>query len=170
MNISNEDVKLSSGFRYGTIFKMNPEVSSIEASNVSENEIRHRIRNGFQLNAETCVLKSPEERKQAEDLLFSYRDLFAWNGECGRTDLIEHKIPLKPNTGPVYVRTRPLNPNLEAGFKDQILSWLQNGIIRECKSPYSAGVVVVPKKRLPGQVQTYRYCIDYRWGIPCRVP
>ena len=162
MNITGEDIRIEKGFRYGTVFRVNPCLASMEAGRLSENEIRLKIRNGFKLNAETCALKSPEEKQEAEDLLFDYRDLFAWNGECGRTSLIDHRIPLKPNTGPIYVRTRPLNPNLEAGFRDQILGWLKNGIIKECKSPYNAGVVVVPKKRLPGQVQTYRYCIDYR--------
>ena len=167
MNITDSKVVIPKGIRYGEVMalEMEPFCATVQAAENSEEDmhtLRSKIQKSFKLDSDTCVLKDPVQRKRAEDLLLSYHDLFSWDGSYGRTDLVVHRIPLKPGTKPVAMRSRPVNPVLEESLKAQIDKWLKEGIIRESQSEWNAGLVVVPKKTPPGQPQKYRFCIDYR--------
>ena len=164
MNITETTVTFPQGLRFGEVVSCPQEqVSAMSGGRLpSEGEIRSHIRNGFGLNGPNSVLTRSEDRQRAEDLIFEYRDLFAWDGQPGRTHLIQHRIPLKKGTAPIFVRTRAMNPSMEEGFKEQLLQWLRTGVIKETSSPYNAGIVVVPKKTAPGDPPKFRYCLDFR--------
>ena len=69
---------------------------------------------------------------------------------------MEHYI----NTGnsrPVAVSPYRMNPLKKELLKKELDSLLEQGIIEECKSPYTSPVILAPK--LNGKVQL---CIDYR--------
>lgn len=144
MNITSEPVTFPKGLRYGELVRIESQIlaaiSPVES--VPEPSMRERIRKGFKLDDPTCVLTSQKDRKRAEDLLYDFRDLFAWDSLPGKTNLIEHRIPLKEGTPPIHCKTRPMNPQMEEVFKEQLLTWLRTGVIKETKSPYNAGVVI----------------------------
>ena len=167
MNISNYPVKLTKGMRYGDVTYVDPvAINSLyelcALALPSEEETREKIRTGFKLLEDTCVLKTPEERKRAEDLLWEFRDVFSWDGSYGKTHLIKHYIPLKKGTRPIASKVRPMNPILESNFKAQLDEWIRHGIVKPSKSEWNSTVVPVPKKAQPGKAPEVRYCLDFR--------
>ena len=165
MNIGSTPVTLCQGMRYGELTFVDAEAihalfEICAMSAPSEEEMREKIRKGFKLNEPTCVLKTPEEKKKAEDLLFEFRDCFSWDGSYGRTDLIKHYIPVKKGTRPIASRVRPMNPILESNFKAQLDDWISHGIVKPSKSEWNSTVVPVPKKvTTPGKPPDIRYCL-----------
>ncbi len=104
-------------------------------------------------------LKRPTELAQAVAVLLPYYDMFAWTGQVGHTDLLQHDIELEPGNRPINCRYRPLNPIMEADLRRQIDTWLKLGVIEAAQSPWNFCLVAAPKKSSPNQ---YRWCIDYR--------
>ena len=48
-----------------------------------------------------------EERQEAELVLSTWRDLFVWKlEEMPVTDLVEHRIPVRPNPQPIQARDK----------------------------------------------------------------
>ena len=99
---------------------------------------------------------SPEERSRLLQLVDEYPECFAWNGELGRCDLIQHRIHLTSDV-PVH---RPAYKVAHADrqvIEKEVREMLDKGVIEPSISPYAAGVVLVPKKS--GET---RFCVDYR--------
>jgi len=57
---------------------------------------------------------------------------------------------------PIYQRSRRLSPKEKAFVENQVVEWIEEGIIRP-SSDYASPIVIVPKKD-----GTFRVCIDYR--------
>ena len=167
MNISDQTVKLTKGMRYGEVTYVDPvAINSLyelcAISMPSDEEIRDKIKSGFGLQTDTCVLKTEADRKRAEELLWEFRDVFSWDGSYGKTHLIKHYIPLKKGTRPIASKVRPMNPILESNFKTQLDEWIRHGIVKPSKSEWNSTVVPVPKKAQAGKAPEIRYCLDFR--------
>ena len=122
--------------------------SEHEADSTSETSpARHSINIGA---------ASPEERSQLLELVEEYSECFAWDGELGNCDLIQHRIELttdEPVRRPAYRVAQVDRDTIEREVRDM----LEKGVIEPSVSPYAAGVVLVPKKS--GET---RFCVDYR--------
>ena len=103
------------------------------------------------------AVKDPKDRVRAIGLILKYWGVFSWTGEYGRTNLVQHHIPLKPDARPVRIPFRPVNPNLETSLHDQIKDWLAKDVIEPSYSDWNAPMVAVLKPS--GKV---RWCVDYR--------
>ena len=91
------------------------------------------------------LLKDPDLKRRAVALLLKHWDVFSFDGTYGRTNLIKHKIRLKPGTQPSHQRYRPVNPALEGDLKKQLDKWLEQGICEKATSPWNSGLVAAPK-------------------------
>ena len=76
------------------------------------------------------------------------------------TDMVEHQL-LVENVQPIR-RTQYQTPYaLRSETKAKIEKMLEKGIIRESCSPWSAPVILMPKKS-PGGKPKFRFCVDFR--------
>lgn len=106
---------------------------------------------------ERNVTLTDKEVNLAAGLLEEFRDAFAVNDEdCGRTDLVQHRI----NTGDtIPIRQRPRR--LPLAKREEVYGLIQdmgrNGTIEPSTGPWSSPVVLVGKK--DGGT---RFCVDYR--------
>ena len=99
---------------------------------------------------------STEERSRLLQVVNNFSECFAWNGELGMCDLVQHRIELTtdvPVQRPAYKVAHADRKFIEEEVRDM----LAKGVIEPSVSPYAAGVVLVPKKS--GEV---RFCVDYR--------
>ena len=98
------------------------------------------------------------------DLILSFSSVVSWNGEPGRTHLGETFIDTGSNK-PVKCPVQNLSPDVEKIVLEQVDQWLKDGtIVSVCDkgSPWNSRILVVPKKRIEGQPQRWRCCIDFR--------
>ena len=103
------------------------------------------------------VLKDNKDRSDAVALLLKYFDIFAFDGDYGHTDLMEHCIDVEPGTQPIYEKYRPPNPLLEESMKKQLDLWLKHGVIQPSNSPWNFNLLAAVKKGLK-----IRWCCDWR--------
>lgn len=103
---------------------------------------------------------APSERAALIELLRKYETLFDEPGVEGCKLPVEHRIetgdakPIAKRPYPVPERQRPI-------IAEQIQEMLTKGVIRPSDSPWSAPVVIVPKKSPDGE-RKYRFCTDFR--------
>ncbi|KAL7880767.1 hypothetical protein SRHO_G00030210 [Serrasalmus rhombeus] len=103
----------------------------------------------------TCL--TPSEIPQLETLLKDFADVFSSHPyDYGRTDLTHHAI----DTGdakPIKLRPYRASPATQVLLQQEVDKLLEQGVIEESHSPWSAPVVLVRKKD-----GTHRFCVDYR--------
>ncbi|XP_045482795.1 uncharacterized protein LOC123686605 [Harmonia axyridis] len=109
----------------------------------------------IQAAAEHLLDLTGEQRTRLESFLTE--ELGKFTQLSGTTDLIEHKIRLKPGIEPIKQRYRPQNPKMQEIFDQEVDRMLEERVIEPSKSPWSSPVVLVKKK--DGK---YRFCIDFR--------
>ena len=114
------------------------------------------LRAEFRLDDSPC-LTTEGQRLEATDLLLKYWNVFSHGGEFGATSLVKHRIYTVPNTPPIRVKNRSLNPSLEPSLRAQLDVWLKQGVIEPTHSPWSFPLVAVTKRN--GKT---RWCCDYR--------
>ena len=97
----------------------------------------------FMLNADASQQKTMDE--EIQKLLNRFPEVVPKTDEYGKTNLITHKINLNCDT-PVKVRPMYYPPNFTMEIRRKIQQLLYEGRIRPSNSPYSANVVLAPKK------------------------
>jgi hypothetical protein len=107
-------------------------------------------------------------------LLIKYRDAFSKSKtEIGCCNYFKVDLPLKPGTGYLYNKPRPLPFKHREIAAETISELLAKGVIRPSKSPHATNIVCVKKKTMNGVV-SYRVCCDLRQvnehSIPNRFP
>ena len=106
----------------------------------------------------SCAGLDDQQQMCLWELLWEFRDIFALSDdEVGLTHLVEHHI----DTGgaqPIKVRPRRLPLVQQEAAEQEVQTMLRTGIIEPCDSPWSAPVVMVPKKNS----SRWRFCVDYR--------
>jgi hypothetical protein len=105
---------------------------------------------------------SPADQKVMESVLYRYAHVFHDEepNDFKGTGVVQHKI----ETGDALpIRKAPYRVPfaLRQEVDNQIQDMLRKGVIRESNSPWSAPVVLVPKKSAQRQPK-YRLCVDYR--------
>ena len=114
------------------------------------------------------------EWAQLKAILLKHDEAFSRSKtDIGCCRYFKAELPLKPGTGYVYSKPRPLPHKHKEVARKTIDDLLEQGIIRPSKSPHATNIVVVNKKALNGVVQ-YRVCVDLRQinehSIPNRFP
>ena len=92
------------------------------------------------------VLKDKKDLAESVALLLKFWNIFAFDGDYGHTDLMEHRIDVEPNTVPIYEKYRPPNPLLEESMKKQIDLWLKHGVVLPSNSPWNFNLLAAVKK------------------------
>ena len=90
-------------------------------------------------------------------LFLKYWRIWAFDGNFGKTHLLEHRIEVQPGTEPVHQRYRPCNPLLEKDMAKQLDIWLKHKVIEESNSPWNFSLVAAVKKN-----NRIRWCVDWR--------
>lgn len=99
----------------------------------------------------------PSKRTAIQQLIQNNRDIIATNmSELGKAVGVKHEIKLEPGP-PIRKRPYRMPMAMRAVAKQQIDDMFLNGVIRPSSSPYSAPVILVPKKN--GEK---RFVVDYR--------
>jgi hypothetical protein len=107
--------------------------------------------------ANTIYIDKGAEPALLERLLDLFADLFTEPTGLPPERPCDHRIHLKPGTDPIAVRPYRY-PHLQKDeLERQCDAILQQGVIRESTSPFSAPVLLVRK-----QDASWRFCVDYR--------
>lgn len=110
----------------------------------------------------TDHLKDKEEINHVNQLVEISNERFYIEGdEFSGINYALHRIRLQDDY-PVQVKGYRLPHNLREIVNKEIEKFLKNGIIRPSKSPYSAPVWCMPKKKDNSGKQKWRVVIDYR--------
>lgn len=101
-----------------------------------------------------------EEAGVIEEVLWAYRELFTEPGKEGCKSGIEHRIPTG-DARPIMKRPYRVPHHLRPVVEEHLADMLDKGVIVPSSSPWSAPVVLVPKKTTDGTLK-YRFCTDFR--------
>ena len=112
--------------------------------------------------------------EKLKGVLIKYRDAFSKSKtEIGCCNYFKVDLPLKPGTGYLYNKPRPLPFKHREIAAETISELLAKGVIRPSKSPHATNIVCVKKKTMNGVI-SYRVCCDLRQvnehSIPNRFP
>ena len=117
---------------------------------------------------------SDEKWQKLKTVLFQYENAFSKSKtDIGCCRYFKADLPLKPGTGYLYNKPRPLPFKHREIAAETISDLLEQGIIRPSKSPHATNIVVVKKKTMNGVV-SHRVCCDLRQvnehSVPNRFP
>ncbi|XP_004491697.4 uncharacterized protein [Cicer arietinum] len=130
-----------------------PFKEPIEIVNLGTEEGRKEIK-------VVTILKKEVYHKLIQ-LLHEYKDVFAWSYQDMPgldTSIVEHKLPLKPDSSPVKQKLRRMKPDMSLKIREEIQKQFDAGFLVVANYPqWIANIVPVPKK--DGKV---RMCVDYR--------
>jgi len=107
-----------------------------------------RMRNKFvfmMTEANQIKDNAPTTTERVQQLLAKYPEVCSKNGSYGKTNLITHSIELEDDV-PTTVRPIRYPPTYANEIRKQIKALLDDGRIRQSNSPYSANIVLAPKK------------------------
>ena len=129
----------------------------------------------FEINSDL----SSKQKQNVEKLLIENKALFVTpdNPDLGLTDLVEHKIHLKPGMTPKHQRPYKLAPDKREVLRHQLDELLRQGIIAPVSEkediPISSPIVLVSKRNKPkpgikpgspeASLSMYRFCVDFRY-------
>lgn len=104
-----------------------------------------------------------EEEYSIQKVCAKYADVFHLDGEpLTVTNIYKQKIHVQDSASAAYVKPYRLPQAQKQEIHKQIESMLENGIIEETRSEYSAPLLIVPKKKDQNGNQKWRVVIDYR--------
>ena len=130
-----------------------PHQESVEVVNLGNEEKKQEVKIGTSISENT--------RRDLIALLHEYKDVFAWSYQDMpglNTDIVVHKLPLKPECKPVQQKLRRMRPEMLLKIKEEVKKQFDAGFLQVSKYPeWVANIVPVPKK--DGKV---RMCVDYR--------
>ncbi|XP_015161970.1 uncharacterized protein [Solanum tuberosum] len=133
--------------------KPKPNLSETEAINLGSNEEVKEIKISLHVKKEI--------RDAIIQLLFEYKDVFAWSYDDMpglSVDLVVHKLPTHPDFPPVQQKRRKFKPDVSEKIKEEIMKQLNANVIQTIRyTTWLANIVHVPKK--DGKT---RVCVDYR--------
>ncbi len=122
---------------------------------------------------------STEQKEALSHVLLANKDLFVTqhSTELGVTDMVQHRIHLKPNAAPKHQRPYRLPPDKREVLRHQLEELLKQGVIVPVDEteelPITSPIVLVSKRGKPNASVTagsreaslsmYRFCCDFRF-------
>ena len=101
---------------------------------------------------------NPDITGQLIDLIMIFWNVFYRDANCGGTDIIKHPIYTPKGHPPIRLKNRPINPGLIDSPKEQIATWVKDGVIRSGGiSPWNFPLLPVRKKN-----GKWRWVVDFR--------
>ena len=130
-----------------------PHQEEIEIINLGTEEDKKEIKIGASLDVSV--------KKRVIELIREYVDIFAWSYKDMPgldPNVVEHRLPLKPECPPVKQKLRRSHPDMALKIKEEVRKQIDAGFLVTSEYPqWLANIVPVPKK--DGKV---RMCVDYR--------
>ncbi|PIK43002.1 Retrovirus-related Pol polyprotein from transposon [Apostichopus japonicus] len=162
MNISDEPCVLEPGMVLGECFSLTGDQDN--CFSIVDDEIlgSHSVNTSSSVDQPiTFDLSksrlSETERKQAQNLLQEFSDVFSANStDFGRTNLVTHSIKTDSST-PIKQRAYRSTPKMREEIQNQCDRLMENDLIEESYGPWSSPIVMIKKPD-----GTYRFCVDYR--------
>lgn len=123
-------------------------------------EIDYKLKSNLtKINLNHC---NYEEKESIKKLCYEYRDIFHCEDvPLTFTNATKHEIKLTDET-PIHAKTYRYPEVHKKEIKDQISKLLDQKIIQNSDSPWSAPIWVVPKKLDQSGKQKWRMVVDYR--------
>ena len=104
------------------------------------------------------ICETDDQFARLAGLLIAYQDVFSkGDHDVGRTDVMEHSIPLLDGTRPIRQPPRRLGLEKDKEVERQVADLVQRGMVEPADGAWSSPVVLVRKKD-----QSWRLCVDYR--------
>ena len=106
---------------------------------------------------------SDDERKELEGLCRKYYDVFRLGACLQPVKGFEYDLELiNPNTKPIFVRPRRINPSLLAKTHEHFDALVEKGVCEPADSPWAFALVVAPKRSAEtGEFTDCRFCINF---------
>ena len=124
----------------------------------SHEKRREYIRQVLNFYNNPILQKNSRIAGQIIDLIMIFWSVFYRDGNCGGTDVIEHSVYTPKGLPPIPLKNRPVNPGLTDSLKEQIATWLKDGVIRSGGvSPWNFPLLPVRKKN-----GKWRWVVDFR--------
>ena len=144
-------------FEIGTIRPVNA-VSQVQTDEIYENDFDERrvavILEQLKINSKLHLTE--DQRQSLRDLARSHADIFALSrSELGRTDLVEHLIPLTTDK-PVQAPYRRVPLHLRAESIRELEDLLAVGILEHSESNYNTPVLIIKRN------DKLRLILDFR--------
>ena len=101
-----------------------PYREPLEVINLGSDEDKKEVKIG--------ALLSSQVKSQLTDLLRAYVDVFAWSYQDMPgldTDIVEHRLPLKPECPPVKQKLRRTHPDMAVKIKEEVLKQIDAGFL-----------------------------------------
>ena len=92
-------------------------------------------------------------------LLTEFKDVMAFDGRLGRTDLIEYQIDID-RRHPIHVAQFPVSPQQRTDIIKQAKTMLDQDIIEPSRSPWSSPIILLKKSESKGG--GFRFVTDFR--------
>ena len=90
--------------------------------------------------------EGPEQVAQFARLLIQYTDVFSrGEGDVGKTELIRHSIPVKPDTKLIWMPAHRFGPHKQLEAERQVQALLEQGWIEPAGGAWSSPVLLVKK-------------------------
>ena len=138
MTIAEESQKLSDWMNNTPSAKLTPS---------SHDKRREYVGQVLDFHNNSILQKNPGIANQIIDLIMIFWSVFYRDGNCGGTDVIEHPVYTPKGLPPIRLKNCPVNPGLIDSLKEQIATWLKDGVIRSGGvSPWNFPLLPVRKK------------------------
>lgn len=106
---------------------------------------------------------SEEEKNLIQNICEEFADIFYIPGDkLSHTNLVEHRIPVKEGTTPIYTRQYRIPERQQAELDRQIHDLEKQGIIEPSFSAWNSPLLLVDKKKDQHGNKQYRLVVDFR--------
>ena len=131
---------------------------SRKLSSADKERRRKYIKDIIRATQNSSFQKNPTILKELLELLSDNWNSFYREGNPGGTSLIEHPVYTPKSANPIKIKNRPINPGLIPDLKEQIATWLKEGVIKSGNvSPWNFPLLPVRKKN-----GKWRWVVDFR--------